>query len=126
MTDEVLTGAQAAARYMARLAELRERDRAAASLADAAWTVGDAYTRGVRDGLTAALAALHGHGLHDTAHERVGRLLACVTCTHQPESHDQPDGSCSHLTLGPDRERSGRPVERRCGCTGHVLKRLKP
>lgn len=45
------------------------------------------YEQGVLDGLTAALRALDGHGFHDTAHDRIRRLLACDECGHQPEKH---------------------------------------
>jgi hypothetical protein len=56
-----------------------------------AYAAVDEYEQGILAGLTAALAALNGHGFHDTAHDRVRRLLACDECGHGPEMH--PDGA---------------------------------
>jgi hypothetical protein len=61
-----------------------------------------AYDNGVYDALAAALAALDGHGLNDTAHDRIKRLRACVECDHQPEQHG-PEGTCTMLVGFPGR-----------------------
>jgi hypothetical protein len=50
-----------------------------------------------------ALAALDGHGLHDTAHDRVRRLLACHECGHQPEQHEYDGGGCCTVPVGAPR-----------------------
>jgi hypothetical protein len=50
-----------------------------------------------------ALDALDGHGLYDTAHDRVRRLLACHECGHQPEQHEYDGCGCCTARVGPPR-----------------------